>query len=158
MGHVYPDQRHFLMKKIFLKQELSSDSIARLEKCLFKVKKSFWQSFMKTGSKLCLLDSTHGFSKNWPNDLIFDPTCPILNSGLDLITTHIQTKFHEDWIKLCLLESTHGFSKNWPNDLVFYMTWPIFKSGQDFIMMNILTKFHEDWIKSCPLECIHGFT
>ena len=81
------------------RQELSSDSIARLKRRLFKVKKSFWQSFMKTGSKLCLLDSTHGFSKNWPNGLVFDPTWPILNSGLDLITTYIQTQFHENWIK-----------------------------------------------------------
>ena len=85
--------------KAFTEQELSSDSIARLERCLFKVKKSFWQSFMKTGSKLSLLDSTHGFSKNCPNDLVFHPTWPILNSGLYLITMHIQTKFHEDWIK-----------------------------------------------------------
>ena len=42
-------------------QELKSNSIARLKRCLFKAKKSFWQSFMKTGSKLCRLDSTHGF-------------------------------------------------------------------------------------------------
>ena len=83
-----------------LKQQLSSDSVARLERCLFKVKKSLWQSLMKIESKLCLLESTHGFSKNWPNGLVFNLTWPIFNSGQDFIRTNILTKFHEDWIKI----------------------------------------------------------
>ena len=54
---------------------------------------------MQTGSKLCLLDSSHGFSKSWPYDLVFDPTWPYFGPGLDLIEISILTKFHEDYIK-----------------------------------------------------------
>ena len=53
---------------------------------------------MKTGSNLCLLECTHWFFKNWPNDLVFDPTWPTFNSGLDVIKMNILTKFHEDRI------------------------------------------------------------
>ena len=59
---------------------------------------------MKTGSKLCLLESSHGFSKSWPYDLVFYPTWPIFGPGLDFIEMNILTKFHEDCIKTVLSE------------------------------------------------------
>ena len=37
---------------------------------------------MKIGSKLWPLECTHGFTKNWPSDLVFDLMWPI---GFDMI-------------------------------------------------------------------------
>ena len=37
---------------------------------------------MNIGSKLCLLEGTHGFTKIWPSDLVFDPLWPIGHGGV----------------------------------------------------------------------------
>ena len=54
---------------------------------------------MKTGSKLCLLESSRGFPKLRYHDLVFDLTCPDFRLGLDLIEINILAKFHDDCIK-----------------------------------------------------------
>ena len=54
---------------------------------------------MNFGWKLCPLERTQGFSKIWPSDLVFDPTWPSFELGLDFIKTNILTKFHKDWIE-----------------------------------------------------------
>ena len=54
---------------------------------------------MKIGSKLCLIECTHVFSKNRPKDLVLTQHDPFFNSGLDFIMINILTKFREDWIK-----------------------------------------------------------
>ena len=59
---------------------------------------------MKTGSKLCLLESPHGFPKSWPFDLAFDLTWANFDPGLVLMEINIPTKFHEDCIKPVLSE------------------------------------------------------
>ena len=42
---------------------------------------------------------TFSFSKIWPEDLAFDPTCSNFKFGLDFMAIHSLSKFHEDWIK-----------------------------------------------------------
>ena len=49
--------------------------------------------------KLCPLESTQGFSKILPNDLVFDPTWPTVELDLDIMIISIRIKFHELWIK-----------------------------------------------------------
>ena len=112
---------------------------------------------MKIGSKLCPLESTYGFTKIWPSDLVFDPTWPIFNSGLYFIKMNILTKFHEDWIKTVPYRVYSLFYLDLTRDLVFDPTWPMFNSGLDFIKMNILTKFHEDWILTGPYRVYSWF-
>jgi len=36
------------------------------------------------------------FSKIWPGDLVFDPTWPIFEIGLDIVKKYILTKFHQN--------------------------------------------------------------
>ena len=45
------------------------------------------------------LECKQGFSKIWPDDLVFDPEIPRFEHGLDIIVINIVTKFHEDWAK-----------------------------------------------------------
>ena len=54
---------------------------------------------MKTGSKLCLTESSHVFSKSLPHDLVFELTQPNFGPGLDLIKINILTMFHEYCVK-----------------------------------------------------------
>ena len=49
--------------------------------------------------KLCPLESTQGFSKIWPSDLVFDPAWPTFELGLDIMIISILIKLHELWIK-----------------------------------------------------------
>ena len=56
---------------------------------------------MKTGSKLCSLACTHGFTKIKPSDLVFY-CITYFNSGLDFTKINSLTKFHEDWIETML--------------------------------------------------------
>ena len=53
---------------------------------------------MKTGSKLCLLESSRYFY-DLTYDLVFDLTWPDFGPGLDLTERNILVKFHEDCIK-----------------------------------------------------------
>ena len=46
---------------------------------------------MNFGSKLCLLETTQGFSKIWPSDLVFDPTWPSFELDLDIMIIIILT-------------------------------------------------------------------
>jgi len=38
------------------------------------------------------------FPKIIPDDLVFDPTRPIFERGLDIVKTDILTKFHQNWV------------------------------------------------------------
>ena len=54
---------------------------------------------MNFGSKLCLQETTQGFSKIWPSELVFDPTWPSFELDLDIMIIIILTKFQELMIK-----------------------------------------------------------
>jgi len=38
------------------------------------------------------------FFQIWPGDLVFDPTWPIFELGLDIVKTNILTKFDQNWV------------------------------------------------------------
>jgi len=40
------------------------------------------------------LECKQEFPKIWPGDLVFDPTWPIFELGLDIVKANILTKFH----------------------------------------------------------------
>ena len=116
------------------------------------IKISILTKFHKTGSKLCPLESPHGFPKNWPNDLAFDPTWPIFNSGLDFIKMNILTKrFMKIGSILCPLLCTTDFTKIWPNDLVFDPTWPFFKFWPRFYLDKHSDKVSWKLEQNCAL-------
>ena len=54
---------------------------------------------MKFELKRCPLESTKGFSKIWPSDLVLDPTWPSFELDQDIMIISILIKFHELWIK-----------------------------------------------------------
>ena len=78
---------------------------------------------MKTGSKMCILERSHGFSKIWAYVLVFDLTWPNFGPSLDLTEISILAKFQEDCIKT--VPSDVYTYKIWPSDLNFLPLWPI---------------------------------
>ena len=54
---------------------------------------------MNSGSKLCFLECTQGFSKILPSALVFDPTWPSFKLDLDFMMINILTNIHELMIK-----------------------------------------------------------
>jgi len=74
------------------------------------------------------LECKQEFPKICPGDLVFDPTWPIFELGLDIAKTNILIKFHQNRVaNLASRLEKKEFPKIWPGDLVFDPTWPIFE-------------------------------
>ena len=60
------------------------------------LRQTFWQSYMKIGHKMWLLQCLQGFSFFWPSDLVFDPAWPSFELSRGINVTNVLTKFQED--------------------------------------------------------------
>ncbi|KAH3848044.1 hypothetical protein DPMN_090382 [Dreissena polymorpha] len=90
---------------------------------------------------------------------VFQRTGSIFKLSLDIISTHVQTKFHEDFTPITNVMTK--FHEDWtisltsrvltrkttppPGGHVFQRTGTIFKLSLAIIRTNVLTKVHEDW-------------
>ena len=115
-------------------------------------RETFWQSYMKIGHEMWLLQCLQGFSFFWPSDLVFDPAWPSFELDRVIIGTNLLTKFHEDRTRNVasrvftrFLYSQIGKTAPPTGRHVFQRTGTSFKLDQHIIKTNILTKLPEDW-------------
>ena len=54
---------------------------------------------MMIASKMWPLECEQVFPLIWPDDLVFDPKWPSIETDLDFIGANILGKFHQDWVK-----------------------------------------------------------
>ena len=69
--------------------------------------------------KMWPLECYQGFPLIWPGDLVFDPRWPSFESDLEIITTNIVSKIHDD----CLINVTARVLTKFSADLAW---WPSF--------------------------------
>ena len=116
------------------------------------LRQTFWQSYMKIGHEMWLLQCLQGFSFFLPSDLVFDPAWPSFELDRGIIGTNLLTKFHDDQTRNVASRVFTRFlysqiRKTAPptGGHVFQRTGTTFELNQHIIKTNIFTKLHEDW-------------